>query len=151
MGSLLDATCKSFLGLGRAGDSRLRRGLLWLFLVFAALVIPGAVSANEERRSLPSHVPPKRSSQIGDGFGINSDLPRDPYLPWNRRWWTRLFDAGFKWVRIGQYENSSDWTSWDRKRTRLNSSHTVISYAVFCLKKKTKKKQQSIETSNIMM
>src|SRR5947207_12673511 len=27
--------------------------------------------------------------------------------------------------------------SGDRKSTRLNSSHTVISYAVFCLKKKT--------------
>src|SRR5260221_9456290 len=26
--------------------------------------------------------------------------------------------------------------SQDRKSTRLNSSHTVISYAVFCLKKK---------------
>src|SRR5260221_10340592 len=29
----------------------------------------------------------------------------------------------------------------DRKSTRLNSSHTVISYAVFCLKKKKQKKQ----------
>src|SRR5438034_8597257 len=29
-----------------------------------------------------------------------------------------------------------DWA--DRKSTRLNSSHTVISYAVFCLKKKKK-------------
>src|SRR5437588_8024660 len=28
----------------------------------------------------------------------------------------------------------------DRKSTRLNSSHTVISYAVFCLKKKKKKR-----------
>src|SRR5438034_3626426 len=27
-------------------------------------------------------------------------------------------------------------TAGDRKSTRLNSSHTVISYAVFCLKKK---------------
>src|SRR5688500_19670430 len=27
----------------------------------------------------------------------------------------------------------------DRKSTRLNSSHLVISYAVFCLKKKTKR------------
>src|SRR5260221_5207617 len=27
-------------------------------------------------------------------------------------------------------------TETDRKSTRLNSSHTVISYAVFCLKKK---------------
>src|SRR5438034_9520077 len=30
----------------------------------------------------------------------------------------------------------------DRKSTRLNSSHTVISYAVFCLKKKKKKNQR---------
>src|SRR5690348_17883073 len=29
----------------------------------------------------------------------------------------------------------------DRKSTRLNSSHPSISYAVFCLKKKKKKKQ----------
>src|SRR5436190_14811862 len=28
----------------------------------------------------------------------------------------------------------------DRKSTRLNSSHTVISYAVFCLKKKRNRK-----------
>src|SRR5438034_3784407 len=31
----------------------------------------------------------------------------------------------------------------DRKSTRLNSSHTVISYAVFCLKKKKTKTLQS--------
>src|SRR2546426_2388924 len=30
----------------------------------------------------------------------------------------------------------------DRKSTRLNSSHLVISYAVFCLKKKKKKEKQ---------
>src|SRR5260221_2798612 len=29
----------------------------------------------------------------------------------------------------------------DRKSTRLNSSHTVISYAVFCLKKKKESKR----------
>src|SRR5205085_11441310 len=29
----------------------------------------------------------------------------------------------------------------DRKSTRLNSSHSQISYAVFCLKKKKKKKK----------
>src|SRR5256885_9863933 len=28
------------------------------------------------------------------------------------------------------------WDARDRKSTRLNSSHLVISYAVFCLKKK---------------
>src|SRR5947207_6620647 len=34
-------------------------------------------------------------------------------------------------------------TVGDRKSTRLNSSHTVISYAVFCLKKKKKTDQIS--------
>src|SRR5437870_12522454 len=32
--------------------------------------------------------------------------------------------------------------SSDRKSTRLNSSHVAISYAVFCLKKKKKKKNK---------
>src|SRR5688572_31746716 len=32
------------------------------------------------------------------------------------------------------------WRSEDRKSTRLNSSHSQISYAVFCLKKKKIKK-----------
>src|SRR5690554_7030239 len=36
----------------------------------------------------------------------------------------------------------------DRKSTRLNSSHVRISYAVFCLKKK-KKKRKEIERNSI--
>src|SRR2546426_3384094 len=35
---------------------------------------------------------------------------------------------------LGEDDRGSDR---DRKSTRLNSSHLVISYAVFCLKKKT--------------
>src|SRR5205807_10344277 len=35
----------------------------------------------------------------------------------------------------------------DRKSTRLNSSHLVISYAVFCLKKKKKKKKKRKKNS----
>src|SRR5688572_31923404 len=34
----------------------------------------------------------------------------------------------------------------DRKSTRLNSSHSQISYAVFCLKKKKKTRQNTAET-----
>lgn len=64
-------------------------------------------------QAVPGRVPPKRSSQIKEGFGINSDLPRMPWLPWDRWWWTRMFDAGVSWIRIGQYENSSEPTSWD--------------------------------------
>src|SRR5260221_8738117 len=35
----------------------------------------------------------------------------------------------------------------DRKSTRLNSSHTVISYAVFCLKKKKRKFRKPIPSN----
>src|SRR2546427_8466720 len=34
----------------------------------------------------------------------------------------------------------------DRKSTRLNSSHSQISYAVFCLKKKKKKKHKDTKS-----
>src|SRR5687768_17996519 len=36
----------------------------------------------------------------------------------------------------------------DRKSTRLNSSHGYISYAVFCLKKKKKNKDNSKQKNN---
>src|SRR3712207_8460553 len=42
---------------------------------------------------------------------------------------TELMDAVEQWMR-------------DRKSTRLNSSHANISYAVFCLKKKTLSRSQ---------
>src|SRR5438874_1354582 len=95
------------------GSSEQYRGNRFIVLaLFTFLLLPVTMVA-QSSRSLPDHIPPKRSSQINEGFGINTDLPRDPYLPWNRWWWTRMFDAGFKWARIGQYENSSDRTSWD--------------------------------------
>src|SRR5438132_9957129 len=40
-------------------------------------------------------------------------------------------------------------TSQDRKSTRLNSSHTVISYAVFCLKKK--KHYKTTQNENLLV
>jgi len=89
-----------------------RPAVSFLFALVSLVLLMGQLSAQVSRK-LPEKVPPKRTSQIQDGFGINSDLPREPYLPWNRWWWTRMFDAGFKWIRIGQYENSSDRTSWD--------------------------------------
>jgi hypothetical protein len=64
-------------------------------------------------QSIPQPVPPRASMQLADGFGVNLPLPRDPRLPWTKPWWTRVFDSGVKWVRLGQYENSSEKTSWD--------------------------------------
>src|SRR5256885_12693342 len=40
-------------------------------------------------------------------------------------------------LATGRQDASNQWLA-DRKSTRLNSSHLVISYAVFCLKKKKK-------------
>src|SRR2546427_9642510 len=45
-------------------------------------------------------------------------------------------------MRIGVYPGTFDPIT-DRKSTRLNSSHSQISYAVFCLKKKKNKTRQA--------
>src|SRR5438034_1560547 len=54
-------------------------------------------------------------------------------------------DRGLTWAEIvrewdGRVSEEAIGEAIDRKSTRLNSSHTVISYAVFCLKKKNKPK-----------
>src|SRR5690242_4967636 len=55
---------------------------------------------------------------------------------------TKPFDASE--VAIPHYHDID--FQMDRKSTRLNSSHMSISYAVFCLKKKKKKKMDSFIT-----
>src|SRR2546430_11940557 len=49
-------------------------------------------------------------------------------------------------VLVGPFMNAPD-VAGDRKSTRLNSSHSQISYAVFCLKKKKKKYRSNIHMS----
>src|SRR5438132_1760406 len=44
---------------------------------------------------------------------------------------------GYSVFLRGKDPRDAHFITRDRKSTRLNSSHTVISYAVFCLKKKT--------------
>src|SRR5574341_2336008 len=51
-------------------------------------------------------------------------------LPIFRRRWIR---------RVDEHRNFLGSRPLDRKSTRLNSSHQLISYAVFCLKKKKNK------------
>src|SRR5262252_9838344 len=66
--------------------------------------------------------------------------PRSTLFPY-----TTLFRSGrrpipqrptFPTARVGRGLHARVVPRPDRKSTRLNSSHTVISYAVFCLKKK---------------
>src|SRR5438034_8763071 len=64
---------------------------------------------------------------------------KGPRLPLGARRRPRVVELrkddrhGAHWVAR---ERSAPFRLQDRKSTRLNSSHTVISYAVFCLKKK---------------
>src|SRR5688572_20167387 len=63
---------------------------------------------------------------IGFGYGISF------YQKGYTKYKAELFDI---------LETDAPLSARDRKSTRLNSSHSQISYAVFCLKKKTKKKK----------
>src|SRR5215211_1406881 len=93
--------------------------------VFSVLGVAREVAALTER---PLHVPasPELPRGLG-GTGDRADLVtiEDPDLC------ARYAAIVIEGVTVGE--------SPDRKSTRLNSSHTVISYAVFCLKKKKKK------------
>src|SRR5260221_3134253 len=60
----------------------------------------------------------------------------------DHRWIHHSFPRGDLVPRPGVLPSADDLS--DRKSTRLNSSHTVISYAVFCLKKKKYKVTPSV-------
>src|SRR5436190_3551465 len=75
--------------------------------------------------------------------------PRSTLFPYTTLFRSQLIqrssDGGKTWEAVGNkfvYEGTPGTHLWydgtDRKSTRLNSSHTVISYAVFCLKKKNR-------------
>jgi hypothetical protein len=112
-------------------------GQWWgLLLVATSLFLLGTTGIRaapaEVKRAVPERIPPKRSSQIENGLGgVNTSLPRNPYIPWNRWWWTRMFDSGIKWARIGQYEDTSDITGWDwieQKRGHFSSLPELDDY-----------------------
>src|SRR5438034_6107767 len=55
----------------------------------------------------------------------------------------RSFSFEMKTPPVSYFIKKAAKLERDRKSTRLNSSHTVISYAVFCLKKKKKNKKKN--------
>src|SRR5690606_41013681 len=80
-------------------------------------------------------------SRVLVGTGLDRRAPRKGiFLAWSpatpRAYGTSLQGGDHEQIRTG---------GRDRKSTRLNSSHVKISYAVFCLKKKNKKKTASTE------
>src|SRR5437588_3725320 len=75
-------------------------------LVILDLTLPGGMGGKEALKKL-IEVDPTVNAIVSSGYATDATM-------------SRYEDFGFR----------------DRKSTRLNSSHTVISYAVFCLKKK---------------
>src|SRR2546430_7011095 len=66
--------------------------------------------------------------------------PRSTLFPYTTlfRSWVRTLLAGHEVLDGGRALRRANGAVLDRKSTRLNSSHSQISYAVFCLKKKKK-------------
>src|SRR5256885_8772787 len=69
-----------------------------------------------------------------------------PYTTLFRSPWCRLMERS-AWRNEGEQRAGEDA---DRKSTRLNSSHLVISYAVFCLKKKKKTTNYSMLNNTLI-
>src|SRR3712207_764147 len=84
-----------------------------------------------------------QKASFDDHYWLQRFTPRRPRSKWskiNRQKATELIERGeMKPAGLREVERAKADGRWDadRKSTRLNSSHANISYAVFCLKKKT--------------
>src|SRR5688500_5077827 len=79
----------------------------------------------------------ERTSLKYKSYKIDTNILPEPKLPSPVAFGDVVIDNEKKyqlWLKTNVIEQKQD-----RKSTRLNSSHLVISYAVFCLKKKKKK------------
>src|SRR5688572_32325647 len=81
---------------------------------------------------ITSHLPPDRANNLTTPSIFNQQ--------------DAAFSPDSRWIAYSSNESGADEVyvqALDRKSTRLNSSHSQTSYAVFCLKKKKKRKQQN--------
>src|SRR5688572_31363233 len=85
--------------------------------------------------------PSRRSSDLTvDSWNSDPDNnPATAAVPYS---FTAGNAANHAAVVAGRDDGTHGVVITDRKSTRLNSSHSQISYAVFCLKKKNKNKQE---------
>src|SRR5258708_26822974 len=81
--------------------------------------------------------------------------PRSTLFPYTtlfrsslKRNWPRLLAGDGSWISAPASSRPSEQSRSDRKSTRLNSSHQIISYAVFCLKKKKIREREKDYTAD---
>src|SRR5689334_24389219 len=82
--------------------------------------------------------PTRRSSDLGKKVRVESTFQIKHRL---LLWWLKHQAAKEASDAAIVADTKASVPMQDRKSTRLNSSHSSISYAVFCLKKKRKKKK----------
>src|SRR6266481_2135657 len=71
----------------------------------------------------------ERSTLTDNFFNVSFNNDRSGFIAGGQ--------IGYNWQLAPQFVVGVEWMfDGDRKSTRLNSSHSSISYAVFCLKKK---------------
>src|SRR5947207_5215344 len=103
--------------------------------VSTASLMPLSTAGTYSRGTLPPTTPLINSYPLPCSLGSNFSHTC-PYCPRPPDWRMNLPSLSTL-PRMVESEGKLD-----RKSTRLNSSHTVISYAVFCLKKKKNKTQE---------
>src|SRR5258708_13398683 len=79
---------------------------------------------------------PCRFDIVRDAATSVTEAPRSFFMSFSSRCATRYSFLSVRLLVLGTLVQIKD-----RKSTRLNSSHQIISYAVFCLKKKKKTHQ----------
>src|SRR3954467_12959602 len=115
-------------------------------------------STDDSRTATPAPLPDTATvsyqSRVPSGFHAMCDLlycscffffflmirrpPSSTLFPYPTLFRSRaLCDPEERWLAAVALGGQGHYAGADRKSTRLNSSHTIISYAVFCLKKKT--------------
>src|SRR5574341_2096499 len=77
------------------------------------------------------------SDTIQPSHPLSSPTPL-PSIPPSIRVFSNESTLHMRWPKYWSFSFSIIPSKEDRKSTRLNSSHQLISYAVFCLKKKKK-------------
>src|SRR6267143_514005 len=106
---------------------KINTGLLSRMAV--ALFLTAGVTSAQVPTGTQSNAPSSASPDCADLPVLNERLERANKI---------LHD----WPNLGRYAEANA-TLADRKSTRLNSSHSSISYAVFCLKKKNLQESSS--------
>src|SRR5699024_12500890 len=113
------------------------------------LVSPLRLSPFILTSSLPLHCSSSHRPLHSFPTRRSSDLIQVEWLPWHHTMGGNVIlhgilkNGGTLYIDDGRPLPQLFHKTIDRKSTRLNSSHVSISYAVFCLKKKKKRKRSN--------